>query len=481
MKYTDILKYQLFLTAVLLLLPNSLQSQSGIISFAARNSDNGKELSLDSILISNITRNIDTMIYDGSRFEFGVSTGIDDHISESSQLLAASCFPSLCEDFTNVYIQTDGNQALDFKVFGLNGQSYVSYSGILDAGQHTFKILTSPLSPGIYLIGLSSGGKATTLRFVKSGAISGGSCRIDYTGSEDLNILAQKNGQSATNDYYRFIGYYQNFISDTLNSIVPENGKKYWFRFSLGRDAGYDACDSNSIWYDWMCYPMDYLDDWGMGSVQQEYFHNDRSYSWYIDQKYTGPHSNNNCGPSSVTMAALWSDSTFELTCEDARETYRPDGGWWYTNNIVDYLNLHSIPNSVVSFTDSIQIAEIIKSEMVIILCLNTAHLRRTIRGEDRLDRFYSYADGHFLVVKGVRTVDNHMYFETYDPNNWGMTYYDSSQKGENRHYRASDITAAVQNWWNYLIVVSPKKPEPHKFSLEGIVDSSEIEHQRGR
>ncbi len=147
----------------------------------------------------------------------------------------------------------------------------------------------------------------------------------------------------------------------------------------------------------------------------------------------------------------------------------------------MDYLNLHSIPNSVVSFTDSLQIAEIIKSEMVIILCLNTAHLKRTIRGEDRLDRFYSYADGHFLVVKGVRTVDNHMYFETYDPNNWGMTYYDSSQKGENRHYRASDITAAVKNWWNYLIVVSPKKLEPYKFSLEGIVDSSEIEHQRGR
>jgi hypothetical protein len=218
-----------------------------------------------------------------------------------------------------------------------------------------------------------------------------------------------------------------------------------------------------------------------MGETEISYKHNDKHYSWYIDQKYTGPHSNNNCGPASVTMAANWSDSSFVSSCEDARETYRPDGGWWYTNNIVDYLNLHSIPNSVVAFTDSAQIEKIIEEGAVVILCLNTAHLRRTLKTNQRVDRFYSYADGHFLVVKGVRVIDDQMYFETYDPNNWGMTYYDKTQKGKNRHYRSEDIAKAVSLWWNYLIIVYPKGADPTQLSRQDALDSSLIQHNYGR
>ncbi|MCP4346012.1 MAG: hypothetical protein GY795_10865 [Desulfobacterales bacterium] len=213
---------------------------------------------------------------------------------------------------------------------------------------------------------------------------------------------------------------------------------------------------AKGFWYDWLCYPSEFLPDWGLGNTEQEYYHNDRNYDWYIDQADTGTHSNDNCGPSSVTMAAKWYDKTFDKTTEDARAMYRPEGGWWYTTDIINYLNHYSIQNKTSLFENSEQLAEIIKQGCIIILCLDTSYIRQNYSSEERVDRFYFYSGGHFLIVKGSRKIDNELFFEVYDPNNWHKTYDDDTEKGENRHYRAEDIYQAVSEWWNYFIAVYP-------------------------
>ena len=213
-----------------------------------------------------------------------------------------------------------------------------------------------------------------------------------------------------------------------------------------------------NIIYDGKVYSADSLVSWGMGKSEKEYYHNDKDYNWYIDQANTGPASGNNCGPSSVTMAAKWYDKNFNKTAEDARNMYPNDNGWWYTNNIIDYLNHYSIPNSTLRFNDYTQLENIVKDGNIVILCISTAYLNLNSNSKQRVDRFYGYAGGHFFVVKGVRKVDNETYFEVYDPNNWNAKYSDNSPKGKNRHYRSGDISAAISNWWNYLIVISKNK-----------------------
>ncbi len=217
---------------------------------------------------------------------------------------------------------------------------------------------------------------------------------------------------------------------------------------------------TNSVfWYDWAyrC-QAPFLAAWGLGSLETDYRHSDKPYDWYIDQADTGAASGNNCGPSSVTMAIRWYDASFSKTAEDARNwshNWRGDG-WWYTSDIINYLNLHAIPNITSAFTGADQLSALISEGKLLILCISTAYLAQNTRAEERVGRFYSYASGHFLVVKGSRTVSGSLLLEVYDPNNWHAAYADGTPKGRNRHLRASEVAAAIQNWWNYVIVVPP-------------------------
>lgn len=271
---------------------------------------------------------------------------------------------------------------------------------------------------------------------------------------------------------------------DSLIVTDPSIDKRIFVNLPLLTTSSLDLGNivvtfNNSVWYDGIFYSSDSLKTWGMGNKQIDYFHNDCNYSWYIDQAVTGQSSNNNCGPASVTMAAKWYDKNFTETTEDARNTYYLNGGWWYTNNIIDYLNKYSISNITVQYVGTDQIASIIKNGDIAILCINTAYLTYNSNSAQRVDRFYSYSSGHFLVVKGIRTIDNKIYIEVYDPNNWYAEYSDNSTKGKNRHYRSEDLSNAIKNWWNYLIIVS--RNTLNKFSYKYKVDPSTIENNWGK
>jgi hypothetical protein len=242
---------------------------------------------------------------------------------------------------------------------------------------------------------------------------------------------------------------------------------------------------NRSFWYDWKYYyEAPSLSAWGLGTTQNTYVHTDRAYEWYIDQAHTGTYSGDNCGPSSVTMALKWRDPSFSKTAEDARNTYRSTGGWWNTGDIINYLNLNSVSNTTSAFTGTDQIKGVLNESNLVILCLNTAYLTRNKVNQERTGRFYNYADGHFLVVKGYRVVVNHLSFEVYDPNNWDAFYEDTTPKGRNRHLAAADLETAVTEWWNYIIVVPP--PGGGSASAKSSawlkpVDPARIEHQWGR
>jgi len=201
--------------------------------------------------------------------------------------------------------------------------------------------------------------------------------------------------------------------------------------------------------------PSNTLKRWGLGKTQSEYVSNNRPYSWYIDQGNTGYYSNNNCGPSSTTMALKWYNRNFSKTAEDARNTYLENGGWWTTTDVTNYLRLNNTRYSVINSSGEGTLKNTLKQGNIAILCIDTSYLRYNANSEQRVGRFYDYQGGHFIVIKGYIVVDGKTYFEVYDPNNWDETYSDGQAKGQDRYYDSTELMNGMSNWWNYLIVVN--------------------------
>lgn len=204
------------------------------------------------------------------------------------------------------------------------------------------------------------------------------------------------------------------------------------------------------------------LTSWGLGSTVIEYHKNDRNYEWYIDQIKTGTHGYINCGPASVTMALKWINKSFNKTSADARATYRPTGGWWFTSDIINYLKLHKAYHDVMEVsTDFTQFRNLLIDGHLLILCLNMKDIPHNPAPKEHTHSFYKSVTGHFIIIKGYMVIDNKIYFEAYDPFSINRFYPESDQKwpkGKDRYYLWEDLQKAIKSWWNYAIIVKDKK-----------------------
>lgn len=216
----------------------------------------------------------------------------------------------------------------------------------------------------------------------------------------------------------------------------------------------------------------------GLGMETTKKVSNDVKNEWYIDQGNTGQYSLVNCGPTSVTMAIKWADSLYYGNPQSARSMYHPEGGWWYTNNIISFLNYRQVNNYVIPLGDMSSLTSELDRGNIAILCLDMFFISDEVKGRWHVDKFYATANagwGHFIVVKGYRIADGKLLFEAYDPYGFGKTYTDGAPKGKNRYYRSEDIDDSTGRWWDFAIIVSR---EPGKG--EGALDPSTIPHKYG-
>jgi len=217
---------------------------------------------------------------------------------------------------------------------------------------------------------------------------------------------------------------------------------------------------------------------WGLGRVLEKEFSNNVDYDWYMDQWHTGQHSDLNCGPTTVTMAIKWYDKEFSEKPEDARNTYRPHGGWWFTNDITNYLDKYSVNNSIIELNNPDSLINELEKGNIIILCLDMNYISLSQTYQWHIDKFYSTRNkewGHFIILKGYKLVDNELIFEVYDSFSFGAAYNDFSLKGKDRYYRFSELDKATNNWWDYAIIVSKESSK----SPIGL-DAKKIIHKYG-
>lgn len=207
-----------------------------------------------------------------------------------------------------------------------------------------------------------------------------------------------------------------------------------------------------------------YTDSFGLGNFIQQTVSNNCSFSWYLDQAYTGPYSYDNCGPAAVSMVCKWSDSTFSKSVENARAAYRPTGGPWYPDDITFYLRDNNVPNSTFALPTTLEgNQQVIKRQIdlhqIVIVCLDMNLVRLNSNPNAHADRFYNtqVGVGHFIIVKGYKIIDNNLWYETYDPASITATYTDGILKGQDRYYRSEDIFEATKNWWPKIFLVAKK------------------------
>jgi hypothetical protein len=97
------------------------------------------------------------------------------------------------------------------------------------------------------------------------------------------------------------------------------------------------------------------------------------------------------------------------------------------------------------------KIIEQLNNGKIIIVNVNMKDFTYNSNEEQRIDRFYSYNSGHFLIIKGYKNVDGNIFFEVYDPNNWHLTYQDGTSKGKDRYYRSSEMIYSINHWFSSI------------------------------
>lgn len=197
------------------------------------------------------------------------------------------------------------------------------------------------------------------------------------------------------------------------------------------------------------------LEEMGFEGQETKSVHIELPYEWYMTQTDTGPHSDVNCGPTSVSMALKWGDNEFEKTPEDARESRVSQGGWWSTGDIIAYLMEHDVKSKNVSLMTMDNLVSELDAGQIAILCLDTSKL--SINAKDEVQRtglYYAPYSGHFIVAKGYKLIGDDIYLEVYDPFLGEIKDENGISRGRNRYYSGDEMIEATKDWYNQAIII---------------------------
>ncbi len=159
-----------------------------------------------------------------------------------------------------------------------------------------------------------------------------------------------------------------------------------------------------------------------------------RSYDWFVDQNVTGTYSAENCGPAVTSMILKWFSESNNVSAETLRSWVRPEGGWWYTDDIEGIMTNYQVPWQRKDLNNISQIIQDLDQDRIVLLCLDGYYMS---------DYYSAPGAGHFVIVKGYTNEGGIIRFETYNPDS-RKDYY----------YFADNILNACLQWWPYYYAI---------------------------
>jgi hypothetical protein len=192
----------------------------------------------------------------------------------------------------------------------------------------------------------------------------------------------------------------------------------------------------------------------------------DHSMYYYVTQDIAGVNRTGNGGAACIAMALRWaSPDNVGVTATDIKK------GIMSTTELFDILKREQIPLKIVQVSilpDYSEITECIDKGLMVILCVDFAHIPYNAVSFVRIHRFWDLQTfgfqntaTHFIVIKGYKKVDGKLYYESYDPFSQNQRYSDNGEpKGYNRYYLAENIRQACfrQGGWEYAVVAGQKR-----------------------
>ncbi|MBN1893610.1 cellulase family glycosylhydrolase [bacterium] len=216
-----------------LLLPAACFQSAGaqsLVTFSATRRGTDRAVELDSILVQNRTRCVDTVITTPS-FDLDRHSGLPDMPWSVKPVFSiARNHPNGFSGETGFEIGVPNAETVSLAVYNILGQKLAGTEKNLPEGYHHFTLRSGDWAAGIYLISVRHGNDSRTLKILKTGPSAGDTAGFRYNGAVSP-CDRQPAKVSNPGDAYRFIGFAGVFKNDTLDSVIPAAGDHFTFEF----------------------------------------------------------------------------------------------------------------------------------------------------------------------------------------------------------------------------------------------------------
>jgi len=233
------MKTKLFLISPILitvLTINALGQNTIYLTFTAQH--NGHHVSLDSILIMNLTQGGETWLYDNDTvLELDINTSLNEYnLSEKNSFTVSPNYPNPFVGQTSIDIRIVEEDNIVIRVFDLSGREHASYEGVFDGGKHTFKFY--PGNESFYIFSAFYRGLTRSIKIVNQ-LSDQTDCKVTYMGFEryegKLKLHPDEYFPFSLGDTLRYIGYSITTSitpvrgSDVIEEDIPLENKTYVF------------------------------------------------------------------------------------------------------------------------------------------------------------------------------------------------------------------------------------------------------------
>ena len=210
----------------------SLPGQNSIeLSFTAI--DNAQHVTLDSILVNNLTQGGDTMLYAPDTALILYITGVSDFDGYSeNRFTVFQNFPNPFFENSSVKIYLPERDHIEISIYNLLGKEVANYNAELNAGNHSF--IFFPGKDRCYILSATWQSMTKSIKMLSTN-ISLTECKIKYDGYEG-NEIALKSQKAVTTfvfypgDELLYVGYTD--LGESGMSGTPESSKDYRLQYA---------------------------------------------------------------------------------------------------------------------------------------------------------------------------------------------------------------------------------------------------------
>lgn len=195
--------------------------------------DNEAHVQLDSIKIVNRTRNIDTVLFWPDTVYATTMVSIPESLGETSGFQVLPNHPNPFSERTTIQLDIPAKDMVSIIVTDLLGRIIIQTKRVLDQGKHSF--VFTPGTGDLFLFTAQWQGHSSTIKMLRTGYISEGKARLDYTGGEEhthqlKSVSEIREFFFIPGDELLYIGYAGLQQSGLLDS--PEESTTYTFQFA---------------------------------------------------------------------------------------------------------------------------------------------------------------------------------------------------------------------------------------------------------